>query len=916
MATHIRASEIILRRTSNTTLEYEIEVIGYTDSGSDILFGGGKLTVGSTLYEGFEVTRIPIDAEKQIVFNSFKVVHTFSNPGWFTIGYREENRNEGVLNMFNSVETPFYVETNILIDPAFQLNNSPVLLVPPVDLGAIGSKFIHNPGAFDPDGDSLAYRLTIPRQSRDTTVFGYVPPNDPQFYTDFPRGNEAQSDEPKFTIDPITGDLEWDAPGQQGEYNVAFIVEEWRLIQGTWFLQGEVVRDMQIIIEESDNERPEITPPPDLCVEAGTLIEEIIEADDPDGHPVILEAFGGPFEFLTSPARFTPNPPVPQESPGFMTFTWQTNCSHVREAPYDVILKATDEPFRNEGPPLAEFASWSIQVVAPRPTGLTTTLQPGSAISLNWDPYECSNANRIQIWRRVDMFDIALDSCLTGMPGGAGYELIDVVDIRQTDYLDDNQGFGLAAGANYCYRIVAEFAQPGGGESFVSDEACTIMLADAPIPTNVSVLNTSETEGEMLVRWMEPFEIDQALFPPPYTYEVFRSEGLSGTVNRTSLGITADTVLIDTLLNTVENPYNYQVELIDATGQKVDTSAVASSVWLEPTPLVQSIELTWQAEVPWSNNVQDFPQHFIFRNNTNPNNPAEFAQIAVQNVNLFGFRYLDDGTHNGQPLDDETTYCYFITTQGSYGNPLIDEPLQNNSQVVCSQPNDEIAPCTPVGFRLDENFDCESFLADQVCQFSNFSNRLVWEEDLSPECDDDVRSFNIYFSADGTEESFELVATVTESEFTHTGIPSFKGCYRVSAVDRSGNESELSETVCNDNCPFFQLPNVFTPNNDGFNDTFFPFAESDGSNPEDRSLCPRFVKTVFLQVFDRSGNRVFEYDSTEDAERSIFIEWPGKTSSGSELPAGVYYYVADVTFDVLDESKAEQQTTGWVHIMK
>jgi len=42
----------------------------------------------------------------------------------------------------------------------------------------------------------------------------------------------------------ITGDFFWDSPPQQGEYNIAILVEEWR--NGVKI--GSVLRDMQIII--------------------------------------------------------------------------------------------------------------------------------------------------------------------------------------------------------------------------------------------------------------------------------------------------------------------------------------------------------------------------------------------------------------------------------------------------------------------------------------------------------------------------------------------------------------------------------------------------------------------------------------------------------------------------------------------
>ena len=54
--------------------------------------------------------------------------------------------------------------------------------------------------------------------------------------------------------------------------------------------------------------------------------------------------------------------------------------------------------------------------------------------------------------------------------------------------------------------------------------------------------------------------------------------------------------------------------------------------------------------------------------------------------------------------------------------------------------------------------------------------------------------------------------------YIDSGLPSYARCYKISAVINV--ESALSEATCNDNCPFFMLPNVHTGNTDGFNDTF------------------------------------------------------------------------------------------------
>ncbi|MBL0099519.1 MAG: gliding motility-associated C-terminal domain-containing protein [Saprospiraceae bacterium] len=71
------------------------------------------------------------------------------------------------------------------------------------------------------------------------------------------------------------------------------------------------------------------------------------------------------------------------------------------------------------------------------------------------------------------------------------------------------------------------------------------------------------------------------------------------------------------------------------------------------------------------------------------------------------------------------------------------------------------------------------------------------------------------------------------------------GCYAVTSVDSLGNESILSNSVCVDNCPFYELPNTFTPNGDGFNDVFKPKVNL-------------FVYQIDLKVFNQWGNLVFE----------------------------------------------------------
>lgn len=912
-ATHIRAGEITATLISCQNLTYKFTLTGYTDLTSDVKFGGGEMNYGDGVTVTFEAGKPDYfqDLGDQRAINVFYSEHTFPGPGIYKISYREFNRNPDIVNMDNSVNTPFYVETVIFIDPFLGCNNTPVLLNPPIDDACIGVTFLHNAGAVDADGDSLSYEFTTPRQDVNIDVVNYSFPdeNDIALY-------DAKTEDKKFpatfTLDQLTGDLVWDAPGGEGEYNAAFRVWEWRKIEGVWYPLGYVTRDMQIIVTDCNNEPPEIEPPPDTCIVAGDILREEIIATDPDNDPIILSSFGSVYEFNSNPASYSPYPEVAQPSPASLNFSWQTDCSHVREREYQVRFKAVDQPdiSQGEGPKLADFATWFIRVVGPPPEGLIADQGKGSKVNLSWDAYNCQNATEMQVWRRVDSFEFEPDHCELGMPDYAGYELISTLDIGQTSYMDANLEYGVT----YCYRLVAVFQEPAGGESIVSEESC-VMTEEyegdfGSLITNVSVTETELANGMISITWTSPFDIDQSKYPPPYTYEIYRGDDFSSAqMELISGGKITDTTYTNTGLNTLSNPYNYQIVVYDNDNDAIDTTSSASSVRLYASPIPAALELSWDADVPWSNISQEHPTHLLYRDNMDSTDLDKFVLLKEVNVSESGFLYLDEG------LIESQEYCYFVTTKGTYGNEKITEPLLNDSQIACAQPNDTISPCTPTEFLIvNLNLDsvCTNFLNEKPCDFNSYYNELNWETNSDPQCDEDVRSYNIYFSESGDEGTFELIDNVVNTSYLHDDLSSYKGCYKVSSVDRSGNESELSEAICNDNCPYYELPNVFTPNEDGINEKFQPFHIFDET--ENRFKCPRFVKSVNFYVYDRNGKEV--YNNLNETERSILINWDGKNNQGKELPSAVYFYLAEVTFDVLEKDLQKAEFRGWVQILK
>src|SRR5690606_5057719 len=103
--------------------------------------------------------------------------------------------------------------------------------------------------------------------------------------------------------------------------------------------------------------------------------------------------------------------------------------------------------------------------------------------------------------------------------------------------------------------------------------------------------------------------------------------------------------------------------------------------------------------------------------------------------------------------------------------------------------------------------DCDAL----PCRPANFSNQMLFSYS-DDSCQEPGLVFEVW-AADGETGEFQRVSETSEYTFTHGDLDSKAVCYKVAAVDRAGNRSDFSETVCADNCPWFSLPNVLTPGN-------------------------------------------------------------------------------------------------------
>lgn len=886
-ATHNRAGEITYRQTGPLTVEVTITTYTKTSSTAadrdslDIIWGDGSIEIVTRTGSG---TKLANDVKK----NEYTAEHTYPGRGTYTVAFQDPNRVGNILNVNypNSLDVPFYLATTFtLLNTQFQgFNNSAQLLQPPIDIACVRQPFTHNPNAFDPDGDSLSYSLVAPLQGPGEPVPNYK----------FPHQILPGPDN-IAVINPVTGTFTWLSPPQEGEYNIAIRINEYR----KGFLINSIIRDMQVRVIKCDNRPPKIEAIRELCVVAGDEVDIDLKISDPDlGQQVYLTGTGGPFNVDQNKATLS-NADEYLDVDFTSKFKWQTTCEHVSREYYQVAFRAIDN-YLGDTTGLASFHILRIKVVAPPPDSLIASAED-EEIVLEWDlPYVCESATEFfrgfSIWRRESPNPFVIDSCETGLEDHGYQEVVFLTNQNDGQkYFHIDQG--LEKAITYCYRIQSEFSLSTSSgslynrvESLPSSEVCLQISRDLPIITKVSVDETSANQGQIHVRWTKPLieQLDTLENPPPYRIEVWRS--LIGEndfafipqsrTDFTNMETFQDTNFFDTGLNTLASQYEYKIQLY--TNGDFATpfgySKEASSIYTNSTSSDRRLTLDWDANTPWTNN-----SYKVFRRDDN--SMWELLDETRDKT------YLDLNLENGKE------YCYYVEATGSYALPSIEDPLINLSQIFCARPLDNVPPCAP---KLTVTNICEDL--NNFGTVDEFINTLSWN-DPNIFCDrtEPIGQYYIYFSPDPESEFVLLdsVSGISLTTYDHIKmVPSLSGCYAVTALDQLGNESEFSNIVCKENCPIYELPNTFTPNQDGANDVFKPI----------RNL---FISKVEFKVFNEWGNLVYE---TTDPD----LNWNGTLSgNGSDLNPATYYYSCNIfTQNGSAEVQIAPPLSGYIQLIR
>ena len=939
-ASHLRAGDIQARVDTlpGRSSHYYFRMTLYRDRGGVVLddatvyFGDNTRLdrIGAALNGAPGTTRtVVLDAASNTDIITFTFDHTYSAPATYTVSYIGENRNKDVVNMANSDTQTLYLATVITVNPAYGINHSPVLRAPAIDQAAVGQVWLHNPAAYDADGDSLAYKLIKCQQvmggptaaisnnnmPQPVVCTGYVYPSDPSItptaYQVAFAGTPGQgipagiTSPPTLAIivqDAYNGQITWNAPSRVGQYNIAFVVEEWRRTPFGRIQIGSVIRDMQILVSATPNTPPSLTVPPDLCVVAGTALSFTVSAVDGSGpnNPasnVTLQAYSG----ILPPATFTQNNQGPSVTG---TFSWTPDCRDVANQPYVVLFKAQDTPPNAGVPILIDEKPVRVRVIGPAPQNVQVVTAPGIPRLTNvvsWSRYACQNASQLFIYRKENAGP-GPGACETGIPAAWGYVRIGAVPATATSFADDNAGAGLARGKTYCYRLYAGFALPAGGASVASAEACATVGGRAARLKNVDVDVTSGTSGQITVRWTPPRPTSAGV---PYVspgYVLARGEGLAPTsfVPVATLVGLQDSSYVDTGLDTQGKQYTYQLTFtyVDAStgsAQTVrETVPVASSVRVRVSQpgAGTSLALSWTYNVPWDNSKQ--PTR-VFRDS---GNGSGYTQVGVASSGAAGGSFTDTGLSKGQ------TYCYYVETNGQYADATAGaglaylSNLRNKSQQACAPLLD--IPCTPVLSIAPLNCDSLSARGTVVGAQQRYVNKLRWTLGTDPAgCGTAVAYYRV-LRATTSAGPFVALDSVAGLTYADRNLSQPTYCYQVQAVSAAGARSAVSNAACQQDCFFFELPNVFTPNGDGVNDTFRPKSASG-------------VLRTHIALYNRWGRKVYESDQYP------YIDWAGggqagESSTSGMVTDGLYYFLAEVTF--ADGAQTTRVFKGWVQLIR
>lgn len=793
------------------------------------------------------------------------------NYGMHVFTMIDPNRDFGIINLGgqNSGNLQFALIDTVYLYPfvpGAHFNSTPIISNPPIQNACAGQDWCYNPGAIDPENDSLDFSIV--------NSFSGDSSNPPGGVVQFNAGSETIPS--NMSVDRYTGNLCWTPVANiTGEYDVSLLIKEFRRTPngGPRILVGETIFDIQIYVIICQPSNIVFTQSAqNVCLIAGQNFSTSITATGSGGGflaPLHLNATGLALTstVIGQDAVFTTSSSSPFNTVNGV-LSWTPSCNAISYNTYYITYQAFDSntPLAN-----ANFFSSTIKVIAPPPSNVTATPIANNAVLVAWGPPTLCGTMSVNpiidyfVYRVDGCPATPPDSCQTGAPPSIPYVLIGIVPptTNPLAFTDNNSGMGLSPGSQYSYIVVAQFAD--GSLSIASANACVIIKLNLPLMMITSVDTTDATSGVNSLAWKNPFAgmsfLDTVVNPGPYKYILYRKATSAPAVNYLPIKTVnansyyqlknlADTTFTDLQLDTRDTQYNYKVDFYDSPAgisTYLGSTPSSNSIFVSAIPHDRKVILSWSAPEPWLNY-----KFYIWR----------------QNYANSGYTLIDSTIHSTDTvknLVNKFNYCFKVEGYGRYSSPLVKSPLINFSQKICSTPIDDSPPCQP---QLTIAGDC-----------GEGNNLLIWRDPNHTCGINDVVAYLIYYTPyqDSTLHRIDSISNPLDTTFTTDIANSIAGCYVVVAIDSVGNKSPLTNESCVDNCPEYELPNIFTPNGDNINDQFIPVKN-------------KYIKDVKFEMYNRWGEMVFS--SSQPG-----LGWDGKIKEfGSVKPAsdGTYFYICQV----------------------
>ena len=267
---------------------YKVTVVTYADNSKEnsdrdsveVIWGDGEkefiqrvnnIGNGETVFPGIKK-------------NIYEGTHKYTDFGNFQLVFVDEDRPDNVKNIEygKSNHTMLYIDAIIPIEDSliFCKNNSPLFLTEPFMNRLSGEDFVLSLTHYDPDGDSLFFKLIVPKAKNAYPVPGY---------NSFPND---------VSIDSKTGLFKWENTPSMNrieKYVFAYEIEEYREGQ----LVGVSIVDFCVEFDPSMNSKGDFTevsgPLEDshYHFDESEVINLMIEYENPDADSVFIDVFTG-----------------------------------------------------------------------------------------------------------------------------------------------------------------------------------------------------------------------------------------------------------------------------------------------------------------------------------------------------------------------------------------------------------------------------------------------------------------------------------------------------------------------------------------------------------------------------------------------------------------------------------------------